>query len=115
MQKGGFSASGKLQNGCIFVLKITHKIGITCFFTKGSLFKSVHVLDLKNEKISNVTNSAIQISITLLNEMGSIINTNFEEQKNLKIKDYELGKLILKASIGNWKKTIWTLNMCIGN
>jgi hypothetical protein len=26
--------------------------------------------------------------------MGYVINTNFEEQKYLKIKDYELGKLI---------------------
>jgi hypothetical protein len=75
----------------------------------------MHVLDLKNEEISNITNSTIQISMTLLNEVGSIINTNFEEQKNLKIKDYELGKLILKSRIGNWKKTIWTLSMCIGN
>jgi hypothetical protein len=52
----------------------------------------MHVLDLKNEDISNVTNSTIQGSI--INEMGYVINTNFEEQKYLKIKDYELGKLI---------------------
>jgi hypothetical protein len=54
----------------------------------------MHVLDLKNEEISNVSNSTIQICITLLNEVGSIIDTKFEEQKNLKIKDSELGKLI---------------------
>jgi hypothetical protein len=41
----------------------------------------MHVLDFENEEISNVTNSTIQISITLLNEVGSIINTKFEEQK----------------------------------
>ncbi len=89
MQKGGFSTSGKLQNGHIFVFKITHKISSTCFFSKGSLFKSMHVLDLKNEEISNVTNCNHPNKHNLLNEVGYVINTNFEEQKNLKIKDYE--------------------------